>query len=438
MDAREMRKALASDWYRMLAERGSSGGASAAMDSISGSTPPSVFVGSYGYPKVMVGPMVPPVHGDTSICDSPERWGGLKLGDIVGMRLGMVRGVKQVRVDAGDPDRYVCSLQEVAMSSRPLESDIAFDGGVAGLRFHAPAAPTADADGAGGRAGQDDEDASDGSPAYGSAPSDIRTPYGPVGVVRSARFSNVGAPSRQIQNTYYDKDMMASDAIFSLYDSGVAMSDIQRCLSMGMLGRKRRLVPTKWGITAADSVISSRLLADVACNDIIDSHRIFWYAHLGNIFAVVLFPHRWVFELIEAWWHMPEDGRDETKGAAVARRMVGFGSDWETARKRRSPINTAGAYYAAQLAVLEYLVANGLQAGALVLREITPEYAVPVGVWQVRQGVRAAMGREFTVAHGLRDAVARAASATSVGAAEWMAHGRMLRLVEQQLLSDYA
>lgn len=434
MDAREMRKALASDWYRMLAERGS-GGASAAMDSISGSTPPSVFVGSYGYPKVMAGPVVPPVHGDTSICDSPERWAGLRLGDIVGMRLGMVRGVKQVRVDAGDPDRYVCSLQEVAMSSRPLESDVAFDGGVAGLQFHAPVmsaaaaeAATAGADGAGIRGG---------SPAHGGTPSDIRTPYGPVGAVRSARFSSVGAPSRQIQKAYYDGDMAASDAIFSLYDSGVAMSAIQRCLSMGMLGRRRRLVPTKWGITAADSVISSRLLADVACNDIIDSHRIFWYGHLGNVFAVALFPHRWVFELVEAWWRLPEDGRGAARGAAAARRAVAFGSDWETARKRRSPVSTAGAYYAAQLAVLEYLAENGLQAGALVLREITPEYAVPVGVWQVRQGVRAAMGRRFAVAHGPRDAVARAASATSVGAAEWMAHGRMLRLVEQRPLSDY-
>jgi len=39
---------------------------------ISGSSPPGVFVGRFGYPKVFVGPMVPPVSGDTEILDTPE------------------------------------------------------------------------------------------------------------------------------------------------------------------------------------------------------------------------------------------------------------------------------------------------------------------------------------------------------------------------------
>ena len=33
---------------------------------------PSVFVGSYNYPKVFVGPMVPPIHGNTQLMDNPE------------------------------------------------------------------------------------------------------------------------------------------------------------------------------------------------------------------------------------------------------------------------------------------------------------------------------------------------------------------------------
>jgi len=46
---------------------------------ISGSSPPGVFVGRIGYPKVSIGPMVPPQHGDTSIMDTPEFWLGRPL-----------------------------------------------------------------------------------------------------------------------------------------------------------------------------------------------------------------------------------------------------------------------------------------------------------------------------------------------------------------------
>jgi hypothetical protein len=49
---------------------------------------------------------------------------------------------------------------------------------------------------------------------------------------------------------------------------------------------------------------------------------------------------------------------------------------------------TAGAYYAARLGVLEHLVDRGRQAKCLVLREVTDAYWAPVGVWQVREGVR--------------------------------------------------
>jgi hypothetical protein len=39
------------------------------------------------------------------------------------------------------------------------------------------------------------------------------------------------------------------------------------------------------------------------------------------------------------------------------------------------------------LGVLEYLNKKKIQAGVVILREIRPEYAIPVGVWQVREGV---------------------------------------------------
>ncbi|MGA2677348.1 MAG: hypothetical protein ABSE83_10705, partial [Methanobacterium sp.] len=38
---------------------------------LEGSTPPSVFIGSWNYPKVYAGPMITPMQGDTSIMDTP-------------------------------------------------------------------------------------------------------------------------------------------------------------------------------------------------------------------------------------------------------------------------------------------------------------------------------------------------------------------------------
>ena len=41
---------------------------------IDGSSPPSVFIGSWNYPQVFAGPMIAPLHGDTMIMDRPESW----------------------------------------------------------------------------------------------------------------------------------------------------------------------------------------------------------------------------------------------------------------------------------------------------------------------------------------------------------------------------
>ena len=421
VDAREIKDEIARRWHRTLARgadagAGGSGAHTGRGMSVSGSTPPSVFVGSYGYPKVYVGPMVPPVHGDTAIFDSPERWRGLSLGDIVGLRLGMIRGVRQVRADlagSGGDSRYVGQLQEVAMSSAPLGSDISFEGSVQ-IRTAARG---------GGHSGGDD----------------TGIPFGPIGLVRSAEFSDVPRPSRQIERLYYDTDASASEAMFLLYESGVAMSDIQRCLSIGMLGSRRRLVPTKWSITAADSAISSRLLGHVSECDVIDSCRVFCHEHLGNAFAVVLFENRWLFELVEAWHAPAPDGSSGSSDCAPkAAGLASFASDWETSHLQRAPQNTAGAYYAARLGVLEYLAERHVQAGALVLREIRPEYSVPVGVWQVREGVRAAMRNPVAVADSMADGVRLAASATGIAASDWLGHTDTTRLARQRTLGDYA
>jgi len=74
-DSQDIRRAILAKWHDGLSKYGNL----FSSDSISGTSPPSVFVGSYNYPKVFVGPMVPPIHGDTSLLDSPEKWKGKSL-----------------------------------------------------------------------------------------------------------------------------------------------------------------------------------------------------------------------------------------------------------------------------------------------------------------------------------------------------------------------
>ena len=378
----EIRKTIENNWQEYLSKYGNL----FRSDSISGSSPPSIFVGSYGYPKVGVGPMVPPIHGDTTLLDSPELWLGKTLEDIVNFRLSLVRGIEKISIQ-NTQGRFIENLHEVAMSSHSIDTD---------LQFHKTTLPVTTIDGE-------------------------SAPFGPVGDIKSAKFFGTRSDN-SIERVYYYHDLKAQDAVLTLYNKGIDISKIQKCFSIGMLGKKRKLVPTKWSITATDDIISKSLVSEILEFDLIDSCRIFSHDHLGNMFSVILFPHRWLFEMQEAW-------HDENK--------VGFGFDSEDARGIDHPPAIAGAYFAAKLGVAEYLVQKKLQAAVLVLREIRPEYAVPVGVWQIREAIRAAMKKEPYIAGNFIDGVNFASKRMSIGKSEWLSRGRLLKMLKQKSISEF-
>ena len=380
-DSQEIRKAILAKWHESLSKYGNS----FSSDSVSGASPPSVFVGSYNYPKVFVGPMVPPMHGDTSILDNPENWVGKSLEEIVNFRLKLIRGIQKLPVDKHE-GRYIENLQELTMSSKPIDSDLEFYKSTSNISLNGESAP-----------------------------------FGPIGEIKSAKFSSSSA-TKPIEKIFYDSDLKAQDAILNLYNSGIEISKIQKCLSIGMLGQKRKLVPTRWSITATDDTISKYLMKEILDYDLIDTWKIFSYSHLGNLFSVILFPHRWIFEMIEAWY---------SKG------VLGFGSDSEDARGIDHPPAIAGAYFAAKLGVTEYLSKNNLQAGVLIFREIRPEYAIPVGVWQVREGIREAMKKKPVLAESFEMALDLATKAMSISKSEWLSHGNIRKLMKQKTLSDF-
>jgi hypothetical protein len=117
--------------------------------------------------------------------------------------------------------------------------------------------------------------------------------------------------------------------------------------------------------------------------------------------------------------------------------IMGFGSDYEDARGIDHPPAIAGAYFAAKLGVLEYLSKQKIQAGVVILREIRPEYAIPVGVWQVREGIREAMSQTPLIADDFENALLLASNKMSISKHEWLTHGNILGLMRQKTLSDF-
>jgi len=382
IDSQEIRRSILSKWNESLSKYGNL----FSSNSISGTSPPSVFVGSYNYPKVFVGPMVPPVHGNTELLDNPEKWKGKTLEEIINFRLKLVRGIQQIPIEQTE-GRYMENLQEVTMSSKPTDLDLIFNKKISS------------------NISVDGESA----------------PFGPIGEIKSAKFSG-STSTKPIEKIFYDKDMKAQDAVLKLYNSGIEISKIQKCFSIGMMGQKRKLVPTKWSITATDDIISKSIVNEILENNLIDTSKVFSYEHLGNIFSVILFPHRWIFEMVEAWY---------------SNGILGFGSDNEDARGINHPPHIAGAYFAAKLAVSEYLLKNKIQAGVLIFREIRPEYAIPVGVWQVREGIREAMKQKPQIITKFNNALEIAAAKTSVSKNEWIKNGKITDMIRQKTLLDY-
>ena len=318
---------------------------------IAGSSPPAVFVGRYGYPKVDIGPLLPTEFGDTSMMDSPERWVGKSVDEIASMRFGLVRG--KYRIDATDfrkAGRIVDNVQEIALTEKSIDVETRFD-----------RKPT-------GRVVLDDE----------------VMPFGPSGSMEQMTIGN-GRFERNLEKSFYDTDMCSTDAVIAAYNNGTAVSEIQKAFSVGTMGvaRNRRFVPTRWSITAVDDIIGKDLAKEIRFNPTIDEYRLYRWTGLDNRWCIIMMPTTWRYEMIEAWF--PQSSWNPS-GSRID--IIG---DHEGFDGRSKYASITGSYYAARLAVCEMLRSEGRSAAVIVLREIHPGYDIPLGVWNIRENVREAL-----------------------------------------------
>lgn len=319
---------------------------------VAGNSPPSVFIGRIGYPYVYAGPLVPPINEDTSLYDLPERWFGKPIDEIVGFRSLLIRGKHRVHVQKfNEAGKIIEKTRELALAENSVDAELNLKKKPRGSIFM----------------------------------DDSIQPFGPSAPIKDLHVGNTRFDHR-IERAYYDTDLVSSKAVMELYTRGVMVTKIQKAFSVGAFGRDkhRRLVPTRWSITAVDDIISKNLAEKVKTFPEINEYRVYESIYLDNVFEILMIPATWSYESMEAWY-------PGTVWNPHGNNIAIF-SDFEGNSGRTKYAQIGGCYYSARLAVCEQLVKERRQATVVVLREARPGYIMPIGVWQVRENVRNAVG----------------------------------------------
>jgi hypothetical protein len=360
---------------------------------VDGSSPPSVFVGRIGYPRVNVYPASPPMHGDTRDLENPRAWLGMRLEDFLSSRLSLIRGSVNAKVyDARNPPRTLHEIQVMALSEGPVDTELILERPIGGrfiLDEHSP-------------------------------------PFGPSSPLKELKLSTIPPPPRVVESVYDDFDLNATEAVLRLYDAGVDVHQISRLLSVGALGiaNRRRLVPTRWSITAVDKQVSDALFREVRDYPLINEFRVYVRSIKDNTFVGILAPHTWLYEWAEAWW--PGSTWNLWGGDVV----IELDSEGYWGRDEYPAIG--GCYYAARLAVIEALRAMRRQAAVALWREIYPGFNLPVGVWWVRENVRAMFKGPYEKFYELNDALKYVSRFLKIPIGEWVSRSYVIRRLMRQ------
>jgi hypothetical protein len=309
---------------------------------------PSIFVGWGGYPQVALGPMTSMEPSDAALMDDPGSWYGLDFSDIIRLRSMLVRSKSKQGVR--ERTTLVEKAQELAMSTKPVDTEVLFQS----------------------------------RPKYGMSFSPISQPMGPSADLKDLDIAENPKIPKKVDSLVSD-EVTASDASFELYKSGYDVYYLTGVLSSGAMGHEERkkLVPTRWSITAVDDIIGKQLIEEIKDYPEIPEYTVYHNTYLENHFEILLIPVKWEFEMFEAWapdtlWTMAYTG-------------YAINQESERYRGRRDyALKEGGGYYAGRIGVLEGLKKLKRQACAIIFREIYEGYVVPVGVWEVRENVRKA------------------------------------------------
>jgi len=320
-------------------------------------SPPSVFIGSkLEYPQVNVGILSPLERDeDAWVYDDAKYWANNDFGihDVVKLRDSLLNSRFRAKVkDSRLNNKFLEIAKEIALASKPVDVEIELKNKV----------------------------------NVGREKDKVVTPMGMNASLKSARVTSNVKIDRRIDKVAND-ELKASKGIEFLYKHDFSEYTLAKILSVGVLGMKKdkKLVPTRWSITATDDSIGKYLLKKIKDYRWIDDYELYFGSYLGNCYIILLFPNVWSYELFELYF--PGSSWNPTQELKASTDFEGFGGRKEYAS------NTAGGYYAARLPILEMLNQRKRQASVLAIRLETQSYWAALGVWVVRESVRKAFLR---------------------------------------------
>ena len=318
-------------------------------------SPPSVFVGSkLKYPLVNVG-ILSPLDRDENVWvyDDAKYWAeqDFQIQDVIKLRNSLLNSRFQSRVqDSRLNKKFVHIAQEIAIASKPVDVEIELKNR---LRFD-------------------------------KSKDKILAPHGMRAGLKEARITSNLKVHRKLDKVMND-ELKASEGIELLYKYDFDEYTLSKILSVGVLGlrKNKKLVPTRWSITATDDTIGKNLIEKIKDYKWLEDYELFFGEYLGNQYVILLFPNVWSYELFEIY--LPKSSWNPSENVKAS-------TDYENYSGRKTyAFATAGGYYATRLPVLKYLDEIKKQASVLVVRIETPSYWASLGVWVVRESVRKAL-----------------------------------------------
>ncbi|MGQ4832316.1 MAG: Nre family DNA repair protein [Candidatus Asgardarchaeia archaeon] len=366
-----------------------------------GSSPPGVFVGEWGYPNVNLGGLVPPVTGDfASRYDNPQLWISerVSLLDIIKYRASLLYSKTNLNVKRAPlrEQKILEKLQELAMSIKPIDVEV---------HLKKP-------------------------PVYRLNFDGVITPIGIEAPVQRLDLASNPVIPRKVDSLAQDNSIKAIEAIWILYNSSnFDVYSLMRMLSVGIFGTSttKKIVPTRWSITAIDSMLSEKFRREILSYDLINEVLVYHNEYLGNHYEIVMIPRSLALEMIEIW--LP-------KTIWVHGNMPDIFTVHEFSNGRVSEMD--GGYYAIRFSVFEFLRKIKRQAAVLVIREIRPEYFAPVGSWQIRENVRMALRKKPQRFASLEEAINDIQRRLKTRKEFWFTKSRLLMfLKKQKRLTDF-
>lgn len=318
-------------------------------------TSPAPFVGRFGYPHVNVGILAPQEKvEDVWRYDAPRHWARhtYKIPDIINFRQQLINSHYNtpIKNQKGRPEssRLFDQTQEIGLSRKPVDVELSLTK----------------------------------LPQFKTEYSEYTPPLGARSPLQNLRIVENSKIPTSVQKAFDDNDLKANSAIISLYKKGFDENYLSRTLSVASFGMKydRKLVPTRWSITATDDTISQALVED--CKKFV--HRTDFSAYfghyLGNYYLLLFFPEIWSYELFEM---VVGENAQKFEGQ--------LWTDYESYKGRTSyASNCTGGYYTVKLAIAEKLKEMRKLGSCLAFRFTTDEYYTPLGVWVTREAAREA------------------------------------------------